>query len=61
MLHYLDTDERLTPDVWLRCQDVDSRGLRVHAGYFDSDGFRVDYDPGGCCVPRIALGGLWKC
>lgn len=61
LLHYLDTDERLTPDVWLRCQDVGYRGYRVYAGVFDSDGFSVYRAPDDDCYPRFALGGLWKC
>ena len=61
MLHYLDTDERLTSDVWLRCQDVASYGDRVRAGPFASGGFFVSRDPDGDCDPRIAGGAVWKC
>lgn len=61
MVHYLETSERLTPDVWLRCQDVDSFGYRVRAGGFGSGGFRVYGDSDDRCDPRVALGGLWKC
>jgi hypothetical protein len=61
MLHYLHTDERLTPDVWLRLQDVVSYGYRVRAGYFGVEGFHVSRDPGDGRGPGIALGSLWKC
>lgn len=42
ILYWLTHRERLLPDVYVRCQDKDSGGLRVYVGYFDSDGFNVD-------------------
>lgn len=61
MVHYLDTDERLTPDVWLRLQDVGSNGYRVRAGDFGAGGFGVGCASDADCDPGLALGGLWKC
>jgi hypothetical protein len=41
ILYWLTHRERLLPDVYVRCQDKDSDGLRVFVGAFDSGGFSV--------------------
>ncbi len=41
ILYWLTYRERLLPKVYVRCQDKDSDGNRVHVGYFDSEGFDV--------------------
>jgi hypothetical protein len=44
ILYWLTHRERLLPDVYVRCQDKNSDGLRVNVGVFASDGFRFgDY------------------
>lgn len=39
--HFLATGERLFENIYVRCSDVDSGGLRVNVGYFGSDGLSV--------------------
>ena len=39
--HYLATGERLFENIYVRCSNVDSRGGRVHVGYFDRVGLHV--------------------
>jgi hypothetical protein len=43
VLYFLAADERLFPNIYVRCSDVSSGGDRVYVGYFDSDGLRVGY------------------
>ena len=42
LIHYLETDERLFPGIYVRVSDVDSDGDRVYLGRFDQDGLLVD-------------------
>lgn len=39
--HCLATGERLFPNLYVRCSDMDSRGLRGLLGYFGQDGLDV--------------------
>ncbi len=39
--HFLAIGERLFENVYVRCSDVDSRGIRVYVGCFDSLGLLV--------------------
>lgn len=41
MLYYAETSERLFQDIYVRCSDLASYGLRVFLGDFDSLGLRV--------------------
>jgi len=45
--HFLATGERLFENVYVRCLDIDSYGIRVGVGDFGSDGLDVDDDLGG--------------
>jgi len=42
LIHYLETDERLFPGIYVRFSDVVSGGVRVYLGRFDQDGLSVD-------------------
>lgn len=39
--HFLATGERLFEKIWVRCSDLDSDGLRVVVGHFDTVGLHV--------------------
>jgi hypothetical protein len=41
--HFLATGERLFENVYVRCSDIDSDGLRVRVGDFASRGLRVRF------------------
>jgi hypothetical protein len=41
VIHFLATDERLFPNVWVRCIDNDSDGLRIYVDPFRPDGLRI--------------------
>ena len=43
LIHYLETKERLFEQIYVRCSDVGSVGIRVHLGYFGGGGLSV-YD-----------------
>jgi hypothetical protein len=42
ILNYLVNGNRLFPNIYARCSDLDSDGGRVDVGYFDSDGLYVN-------------------
>ena len=42
LIHYLETDERLFPGIYVRVSDVDSGGRRVVLGEFGQDGLVVN-------------------
>ena len=41
--HFLATGERLFPNLYVRCSDLDSGGPRVYLGRFDAHGLYVSY------------------
>ena len=41
LIHYLETEERLFEQIYVRVSDVGSDGSRVYLGYFDEDGLHV--------------------
>lgn len=43
--HYLNTGERLFEKIYVRISSLDSDGLHVDVGFFDSSGLRI----GDCC------------
>jgi hypothetical protein len=58
--HYLNTEERLFKNVYVRCSDVVSGGLRVHVGYFVSHGLYVNVCWDDCRSSYIGLSSARK-
>ena len=54
--HFKATGEHLFGNVYVRCSNIDSDGLRVSVGYFDHGGLRIfDYFWVGCLFDYFGL------
>ena len=58
--HYLNTNERLLENGYVRCSDLASDGYRVYVGIFDADGLDVDNWDDGYRYSNIGLASARK-